>query len=394
MDAEKCTSLRNYSERRDIGLTAPEPYERPDTPRADGKPSCAVHRLSYILGLRFPLCPFYQDVCTELGVSPSQLTPNAWGILCTFALGCNEIGRPLSAKVFLRFYSTQMTEIKSTTYFSLKARKGPGIPLVNPSWRRKKVRWVERDDLSEAEEALMSELVSRRDAGYFWSVQKDPSLAHLQVARIDAPYRSRVRVMAPAAMELDSDLDDDKVSIGSQSPYGDDPASNWTISHEPSEMDSRKKLKFKPKQTWSRRGGYSRRDDRDRYVDDRRVMTAGMMSVGVTTAEMMSVTVAPLAPPQAGGAEGVLMTKPERTPERGGQARPARTFFRKSSLIPRVVVRRLSPSSLLPWTGPGMPPSTPAHLAMLLFPKGVSGVVPPTGSAYCWTLMDMASLPV
>ncbi|GAB2284187.1 hypothetical protein Dimus_039653 [Dionaea muscipula] len=150
-----------------------------------------------------------------------------------------------------------MTETKSTTYFSLKARKGmqiidgvskkmmrwhnnwcwirgPGIPPVNPPWRRKKVRWVERDDLSEAEETLMRELVSRRDAGYFWSVQKDPSLAHLQVARIDAPYRSPVRVMAPAAMELDSDLDDDEVSIGSQSPYGADPISNWTISHEPS----------------------------------------------------------------------------------------------------------------------------------------------------------------
>ncbi|GAB2288741.1 hypothetical protein Dimus_038018 [Dionaea muscipula] len=35
-------------------------------------------------------------------------------------------------------------------------------------------------------------------------------------------------------------------------------------------MDSRKKLKFKPKQTWSQRGGYSRRDTRDRYDDDRR----------------------------------------------------------------------------------------------------------------------------
>ncbi|GAB2282989.1 hypothetical protein Dimus_039572 [Dionaea muscipula] len=121
MDAEKCASLLNYSERRDIGLTAPEPYERPDAPRADGKPGCAVHRLSYRLGLQFPLCPFYQDVCTELGVSPSQLTPNAWGILCAFALGCNEISRPPSAKVFLRFYGTQMTETKSTTYFSLKA---------------------------------------------------------------------------------------------------------------------------------------------------------------------------------------------------------------------------------------------------------------------------------
>ncbi|GAB2303053.1 hypothetical protein Dimus_037045, partial [Dionaea muscipula] len=95
---QTCEDLARASGHQSFRCRVPESFERPYNRRSGNLKGFALFQHSFEFGLRLPLCSFYQDVCDTLEVSPAQLAPNAWGMLCTFNIECRKIGKLPTAK--------------------------------------------------------------------------------------------------------------------------------------------------------------------------------------------------------------------------------------------------------------------------------------------------------
>ncbi|GAB2294220.1 hypothetical protein Dimus_028438 [Dionaea muscipula] len=206
-----CKALLRFFFQKNLKFYAPEPFERPNIMRSGGRIGFAVYRHSVQFGLRFPLCPFYQSLCSFFRISPSQLTPNSWGTICTFLLRCRKLEVEPSPNLFFLYHGIQKCMVDSVLFLSVRARPnkklieivtnkvhkwkdrwcwayGPAFPYQNTPWRsslpelpQKKVLMKA---LSETENRLVQVFDQRLKEGSLWDVNMKPSLSSLQWAGI------------------------------------------------------------------------------------------------------------------------------------------------------------------------------------------------------------------
>ncbi|GAB2292968.1 hypothetical protein Dimus_027192 [Dionaea muscipula] len=202
-----CTSLLRFFFQKNLKFYAPKPFERPNVMRSGGSIGFAVYRHSVQFGLRFPLCPFYQSLCSFLRISPSQLTPNSWGTICTFLLRCRELEVEPNPNLFFLYHGIQKCMVDSVLFLSVRARLnkklieiatskvhkwkdrwcwayGPAFSYQNTPWRtslpelpQKKVL---KKALSEAEKRFVQVFDQRLKEGRLWDVNMKHSLSSLQ----------------------------------------------------------------------------------------------------------------------------------------------------------------------------------------------------------------------
>ncbi|GAB2268640.1 hypothetical protein Dimus_003593 [Dionaea muscipula] len=206
-----CQALLRFFFQKNLKFYALEPFERLNVMRSGGRIGFAVYRHSVQFGLRFPLCPFYQSLCSLLRISPSQLTPNSRGTICTFLLRCRELEIEPSPNLFFLYHGIQKCMVGSVLFLSVRALPnkklieiatskvhewkdrwcwayGPAFPYQNTPWQtslpelpQKKVL---KKALSEAENRLLQVFDQRLKAGRLWDVNMKPSLSSLQWAGI------------------------------------------------------------------------------------------------------------------------------------------------------------------------------------------------------------------
>ncbi|GAB2283772.1 hypothetical protein Dimus_018264 [Dionaea muscipula] len=204
-----CQALLRFFFQKNLKFYAPEPFECPNIMRSGGRIGFAVYRHSVQFGLRFPLCPFYQSLCSFLRISPSQLTPNSWGTICTFLHRCRELEVEPIPNLFFLYHGIQKCMVDSVLFLSVRARPnkkvieiatskvhewkdrwcwayGPAFPYQNTPWRtslpelpQKKVL---KKALSEAESCLVQVFDQRLKERRLWDVNMKPSLSSLQWA--------------------------------------------------------------------------------------------------------------------------------------------------------------------------------------------------------------------
>ncbi|GAB2268498.1 hypothetical protein Dimus_003455 [Dionaea muscipula] len=179
MRPARCQALLRFFFQKNLKFYAPEPFELPNVMRSGRRIGFAVYRHSVQFGLRFPLCPFYQSLCSFLRISPSQLTPNSWGTICTFLLRCRELEVEPSPNLFFLYHGIQKCMVDSVLFLSIRAR--PNKKLIEIPTSKKKVL---KKALSEAESHLVQVFDQRLKEGRLWDVNIKPSLSSLKWAGI------------------------------------------------------------------------------------------------------------------------------------------------------------------------------------------------------------------
>ncbi|GAB2303341.1 hypothetical protein Dimus_038615 [Dionaea muscipula] len=193
---QTCEDLARASGSQSFRCRAPESFERPYNRRSGNLKGFALFQHSFEFGLRLPLCSFYQDICDILEVSPAQLAPNAWAMLCTFNIECRKIGKLPTAKVFFFFHTSQACREGDLITISFRHRNdkkifdglpnkipdwrrywcwayGPLVPFINAPWRTSapKAPKVPRlQAFSAPEQELIILLRSRANVGQLWSI--------------------------------------------------------------------------------------------------------------------------------------------------------------------------------------------------------------------------------
>ena len=91
-------------------------------------------------GLRFPLHPFIKGVLQHFNVSPSQLSPNVWGILVGLLVFFRDMGLDVPSIALLLYLFSAKETAEGFLYFSRRT----GAPLVISDLPSSHKLWKER----------------------------------------------------------------------------------------------------------------------------------------------------------------------------------------------------------------------------------------------------------
>ena len=92
-------------------------------------------------GLRFPLHPFIKGVLQHFNVSPSQLSPNGWGILVGLLVFFRDRGLGVPSVALLLYLFSAKETVEGFLYFSRRSSAPPVISDLPSSHRLWKGRY-------------------------------------------------------------------------------------------------------------------------------------------------------------------------------------------------------------------------------------------------------------
>ncbi|GAB2295035.1 hypothetical protein Dimus_038330 [Dionaea muscipula] len=182
----------------------------------------SVYEDSLCLGFRLPLCSYYQQILNFFQLSPSQLTPNSWGLMAAFGSLCHDLGFEPNPRSFYEFFTLKVVfKSKPCGFHALTSRPnhvfisglsskvpfrtrwcwviGPGI-TENPRWRGSASNITV--EIFAREEELAQTIHEQLKAILSWDVSE-----------LTDPISLRDAGLAPGVEPAPSD--DDEASIGS-----------------------------------------------------------------------------------------------------------------------------------------------------------------------------------